>query len=377
MCKLDYDSMFQLLGVNKSGGKYYWRDSAHRFFEVQNRRKVLVPFETAAAALQRMNYVPVMLDVEPDWELPERDAQALPCVAVVLGHINHGKTTLLDCIRGTRVADGEPGGITQNLRAFTLNKGPPQLSEAHQRTLDRRAHNYREEHVAANDEADRSRAKQVAEHRSKYPIMTWIDTPGHEVFEHMRGRTTAAADVAVVVVSCEQGADVQTEEVLLHAEKWNVPVMFCLNKIDLPYTNVDLVRQELIRQCQLLYEHGRLARDHSEQARQAIAISGLEGTNVDQLVKAVNEMPRFWKPPAVMSQTPQLIDKFRHLTRRTDYLIGLDSDPIAICVILEVEKSTERGTMLTCIVQHGILSVGHYFVAGSNFGRVTNLYSIN
>eukprot|EP00397_Hematodinium_sp_SG-2012_P008992 GEMP01009064.1.p1 GENE.GEMP01009064.1~~GEMP01009064.1.p1 ORF type:complete len:843 (+),score=244.17 GEMP01009064.1:195-2531(+) len=365
--------MFQVLGVTKSGGKYYWRDHAHRCFEVQNRRRVLVPYEMAAAAMQRSGFQPVMLDVEPEWTLPEQDAMLFPCVAVVLGHINHGKTTLLDTIRGTQVALGEPGGITQNVRAFTLGRAP-QLSPAHQAALDKYAGGMKDKAASLYlDKVTSPLRTHIA--LKKYPVTTWIDTPGHEAFQNMRGRSTACADVAVVLVSCEEGADVQTEEVLLHAEAWDVPVLFALNKIDLPYTNVDLVRQELVRQCQLLHEAGRLARDHSAAALRAVPISALHGTNVDALVEQVVHLPRQWRAPLEMSASPKgAFAKYKHLKRRTDYLTGLEVQPIAILVVLEVEKTADRGTMLTCVVQYGMLSVGHYFVAGSSFGRVTNIY---
>merc|ERR1719158_1368205 len=85
MCKLNYESMCELLGVTKSGGKYFWHDTEHRCFEVQSRRRILVPFEMAGSAMQRLRFRPVLVDVEPDWEtLKPHDPMLLPPVAVVL-----------------------------------------------------------------------------------------------------------------------------------------------------------------------------------------------------------------------------------------------------------------------------------------------------
>jgi translation initiation factor IF-2 len=81
--------------------------------------------------------------------------------------------------------------------------------------------------------------------------LTFIDTPGHEVFQIMRGRATSMADIALVLVSVEDGAEIQTKEVLLQADRFKVPVMFVLSKIDMKYTNIELTRAELRRQCQV------------------------------------------------------------------------------------------------------------------------------
>eukprot|EP00435_Cladocopium_sp_Y103_P007888 s469_g2.t1 len=111
--------------------------------------------------------------------------------------------------------------------------------------------------------------------------MTFLDTPGHEAFELSRGRTMAAADVAVVVVSVERGAELQTEE---------VPVVFALNKIDLPDCHLDLTRAELRRQCQLLYEHGLVDVDWTQQAEEAVPISALLKRNLEELVDRIREV---------------------------------------------------------------------------------------
>ncbi|CAL1142478.1 unnamed protein product [Cladocopium goreaui] len=119
---------------------------------------------------------------------------------------------------------------------------------------------------------------------------TFLDTPGHEAFELSRGRTMAAADVAVVVVSVERGAELQTEEVLMHASRWKVPVVFALNKIDLPDCHLELTRAELRRQCQLLYEHGLVDVDWTQQAEEAVPISALLKRNLEELVDRIRQV---------------------------------------------------------------------------------------
>eukprot|EP00435_Cladocopium_sp_Y103_P024819 s469_g6.t1 len=121
LLRLDYANTMRVLGVRSLGGKYYWKDSCDfegREFESTSKRKVLLPFDMVAYPLQKFGYEPELVDVEPDWPLLPRDPAAIP-VVVVLGHINHGKTTLLDALCGTNVAPHEPGGITQDVRAMT------------------------------------------------------------------------------------------------------------------------------------------------------------------------------------------------------------------------------------------------------------------
>eukprot|EP00913_Durusdinium_trenchii_P008609 g8083.t2 len=137
--RLDYANTMRILGVRSMNGKYYWKDPErenieeivargspssamapsrqdfqNREFESASKRKVLLPFDMVAYPLQKFGYQSMLVDVEPDWPTPVADPKAIP-VVVVLGHINHGKTTLLDSLCGTRVAPEEPGGITQEM----------------------------------------------------------------------------------------------------------------------------------------------------------------------------------------------------------------------------------------------------------------------
>lgn len=385
--RLDYEGTFRLLNVTPVLSRYFWKDFDGREFETSSKRKVLVPFEMAAGPCRSLGYNPKMVDVEPDWDetnfigsapvlpgqkweklkafpkaLPIRrtpltSSPAVPIVAV-LGHIDHGKTTLLDALCGTDIAESEPGGITQGVRAMTWRVTGPKGARLKVLPYSDTVH-----------EAKRLDAER----------MTFLDTPGHEAFELTRGKTVASADVALVVVSVEHGAEVQTEEVLLHAAKWKVPVVFALNKIDLPQAHIELTRAELRRQCQRLNEQGLVDVDWTREAEQAVPISALLHQNLGDLVRslcssieALPAVPSKVIPPPTLTLGESA--HCRNVQRRTDYLVGIEQAPAATALVVEVERGAETGEhVLTVIVRAGRLFVGQFFCVGTAFGRITHL----
>ena len=159
-----------------------------------------------------------------------------PPVVTIMGHVDHGKTSLLDYIRKTNVIAGEAGGITQHIGAY---------------------------------EVELARGQKI----------TFLDTPGHEAFTAMRARGAQATDLVVIVVAADDRVMPQTVEAIDHARAANVPIIVAINKIDLPGANVDLVRQELTKQNVLLEEWGGKTI--------AVPISAKIGTGVDKLLEMI------------------------------------------------------------------------------------------
>ncbi|OBG71457.1 translation initiation factor IF-2 [Mycobacterium sp. E2462] len=169
----------------------------------------------------------------------EDDLQTRPPVVTVMGHVDHGKTRLLDTIRKANVREGEAGGITQHIGAYQV----------------------------------------TVEHDGVERPITFIDTPGHEAFTAMRARGAKATDIAIVVVAADDGVMPQTVEAINHAQAADVPIVVAVNKIDVEGADPAKIRGQLT-------EYGLVAEDFGGDTM-FVDISAKQGTNIDALLEAV------------------------------------------------------------------------------------------
>jgi translation initiation factor IF-2 len=218
-------------------------------------------------------------------------------VVTFLGHVDHGKTSLLDRILGIDVASRESGGITQHIRAYTVK-------------------------------------------RNGNPI-TFVDTPGHEAFTQMRARGANVTDCAVLVVAADDGLMPQTEEAISHAKAAGVPIVVCINKIDLPGIDVQRIYQQLAANELLPTEWGG--------ETEVVKTSALTGEGVDSLLDML-------------------------LTIAELHDLRANPDRLAAGVCLDASIHEGRGVSACLLVQKGTLRVGDAIVCGEASGHVKSMH---
>ena len=226
----------------------------------------------------------------------EEDLVTRPPVVVVMGHVDHGKTSLLDTIRKTNVISGEAGGITQAIGAYT---------------------------VKVNDR-----------------LITFLDTPGHEAFTAMRARGAQITDIAILVVAANDGVMPQTVEAINHAKSAGIPIIVAINKIDLPDSNPEKVKQELMQ-----YE---LVPEEWGGDTICVPISAKNNINIDQLLEMV-------------------------LLEADVLELKANPNKQAKGVVIEARLDKSKGAIASMLVQRGKLDVGDTIIVGSSIGRIRSM----
>ena len=230
-------------------------------------------------------------------EQVQGEQQQRPPVVTIMGHVDHGKTSLLDYIRRTKVASGEAGGITQHIGAY---------------------------HV-----------------ETPKGVISFLDTPGHAAFTHMRQRGAKLTDIVILVVAADDGVMPQTIEAIQHAKSAKVPLIVAINKIDKSDADPSRVKNDLLAHDVVAEEFGG--------DTQMVELSAKTGQGVDDLLDAVSLQAEVLDLKAVFEGR-------------------------ASGVVIESALDKGRGPVATVLVQQGMLAKGDYLVCGIQYGRVRALF---
>ena len=238
----------------------------------------------------------VTASVVQDSQNPE-NMQERPPIVTVMGHVDHGKTSLLDYIRSADVTSGEAGGITQHIGAYSVKRNNK--------------------------------------------LITFLDTPGHEAFTAMRARGAQVTDVSIIIIAADDRVMPQTKEAINHSQAAGVPMVFALNKCDMPTANPDKIKEELSAMNILVEDWGG--------KYQCQEISAKNGTGIDELLEKV----------LLESELLEL---------------KADPDTDAKGTVIEASLDKGRGYVTTLLVQYGTMKVGDTLIAGKEFGKIKAMH---
>ena len=235
--------------------------------------------------------------VEEIKDKPE-DLKPRAPIVTVMGHVDHGKTSLLDYVRNANVIEGESGGITQHIGAYSVKLKNGQK-------------------------------------------IAFLDTPGHEAFTAMRARGTQVTDLVIIVVAADDDIMPQTKEAISHAQAASVPIVFAINKVDLPTANPDKIKESLAGMNLLVEDWGGKIQSHD--------ISAKTGQGVEELLEKV-------------LLEAELLE------------LKANPDRAAQGTIVEAFLDKGRGYVSTILVQAGTLKIGDYILAGRHSGKVRAMH---
>ena len=193
----------------------------------------------------------------------EEDLLPRPPIVTVMGHVDHGKTSLLDNIRKTNVIEGEAGGITQHIGAYSVNYNGQKV--------------------------------------------TFLDTPGHEAFTAMRARGTQVTDIAIIIISADDSVMPTTKEAIAHAQAANVPMVFAINKIDKPGANPDKIREQLSNMNILVEDWGGKYQSQDISAKKGLGVEEL----LEKVLRNVSEiliLPIYHLTPLFFPEAATVLD---------------------------------------------------------------------
>ena len=259
--------------------------------------------ETLSIVAEEFGYTVDFVTADIDESIEEildndEDLKSRAPIVTVMGHVDHGKTSLLDYIREENVIAGESGGITQHIGAYgvTLENGQ---------------------------------------------TIAFLDTPGHEAFTAMRARGAQVTDIAIIVIAADDDIKPQTKEAISHAQAAGVPIVFAINKVDLPTANPDKIKEGLAGMNLLVEDWGGKIQSHD--------ISAKTGDGVKELLEKV-------------LLEAELLE------------LKANPDKPALGTVVEAFLDKGRGYVSTVLVQAGTLRIGDYVLAGKNSGKVKAMH---
>jgi len=262
--------------------------------------------DTAEYIVKEFGHNPVLeempqVNLGRDSKAEEKDLKSRPPIVTIMGHVDHGKTSLLDALRSTNVVSGEHGGITQHIGAYQVSDG-------------------------------------------KDKLITFIDTPGHAAFTEMRARGSKITDIVVLVIAADDGVKPQTVEAIQHSKAAKVPIIVAINKCDLPGSNIEKIKNDLMR-----YE---------------LIAESLSGDTLFVEVSA---------------KTKKNLDKLKESIVLQAELLDLKASKTgnARGVVLEAKIDKGKGPIATILVTNGELKKSDYFICGSTYGKVRAMIDYN